>query len=79
MQKYQNDVNIFQDIEFKPLKNCCDSLFELHAKGIGADRKEMPALSSDEEDKLWETGVIGIDNPLALLRAVFFYNGKNFC
>ena len=36
----------------------------------------MPALSSDEEDKLWETGVIGIDNPLALLRAVFFYNGK---
>ena len=36
-------------------------------------------MSSDEEDKLWETGVIGIDNPLALLRAVFFYNGKNFC
>ena len=52
MQKYQNNVNIFQDIKFKPLKNCCDSLFkQLHAKGIGANRKEMPALSSDEEEK----------------------------
>ena len=55
-------MNIFQDIEFKPLKNYCDSLFELHAKGIGADQKEMPALSSDEEDKLWEKGVISIDS-----------------
>ena len=55
-------MNIFQDIELKPLKNCCDSLFELHAKGIGADWKETPALSSDEEDKLWEKGVIFIDS-----------------
>ena len=54
-------MNIFQDIEFKPFKNCCDSLFEL-LKRIGADWKETPALSSDEEDKLWEKGVIGIDS-----------------
>ena len=50
-------MNIFQYIEYKRLKNCCDSLFKLHAKGIGADQKETPALSSDEEDKLWEKGV----------------------
>ena len=55
-------MDIFQDIEFKPLKNCCDSLFELHAKGMWPDWKETPALSSDEEDKLWEKGVIGIDS-----------------
>ena len=55
-------MNVFQDIEFKPLKNCCDSLLELHAKGIGADQKGRPALSSDEEDKLWKNGVIGIDS-----------------
>jgi len=35
MQNYQSNVNIFQDVEFKPLKNCCDLLFKrLHAKGI---------------------------------------------
>ena len=79
MRKYQNDVNVFQDIEFNPSKIAVmHYLNNLKAKGIGADRKETPALSSNEEDKLWETGVIDIDNPLALLWAVFFYNGKSF-
>ena len=34
-----------------------------------------PRLSSDEEDLLWESGVIGVHNPLLLLQAVF-YNRK---
>ena len=56
-------MNIFQDIEFKPLKNCCDTLFkQLHVKGIGADQKETPVLSCDKEDKIWEKEVIGIDS-----------------
>ena len=63
MQKYQNDMNIFQDIEFKSIKSCCDSLFtQPHTKGIGADQKEILALSSNKEDKLWEKEVIGIDS-----------------
>ena len=48
----------------------------MHAKGIG---KSTPVLSNHEEDKLWESGVIGLDTPIGLLKAVFFYNGKNFC
>ena len=74
------DINIFQDIAFKPLKNVCDAVFkQLHSKGIGTETKVTPALSQTEEDKLWETGVINLDSPTGLLRAVFFYNGKNFC
>jgi len=73
----QSNVNIFQDVEFKPLKNCCDSLFKrLHAKGIRVEWKETPALLSDEENQLWESGIISLDNPAGLLRALFFYNGK---
>lgn len=80
MQNSQNDANIFQDIEFKPLKNCCDALFKcLHTKGIGAKRKGTPVLLIEEENQFWESGTIGVDNLQALLQAVFFYNGKNFC
>ena len=67
------DINIFQDNAFKPLKNICDAVFkQLHSKGIGTETKVTPALSQSEEDKLWETGVINLDNPNGLLRAVFF-------
>ena len=45
---------------------------QLHSKEIGTETKVTPALSQTEEDKLWETGVINLDNPTGLLRAVFF-------
>ena len=43
---------------------------QLHSKGIGTETKVTPALSQTEEDKLWETGVINLDSPTGLLRAV---------
>jgi len=58
----------------------CDSVFKrLHAKGIGTETKSIPVLSNHEEDKLWKSGIITLDTPAGLLKAVFFYNGKNFC
>ena len=33
----------------------------------------------DDENKLWSLGVMGTNSPVSLLRAVFYYNGKNFC
>ena len=44
---------------------------QLHSKGIGTETKVTPALSQTKEDKLWETGVISLDNPIGLLRTVF--------
>ena len=76
----EEEINIFQEPIFKPLKNVCNSVFKrLHAKGIGTEMKATPALSDIEEAKFWDTGVIGTADPTALLHAVFFYNGKNFC
>lgn len=67
------DLNIFQDASFKLLKNVCDSLFKrLHSKGIGTETKATPVISANEEDKLWESGVINMDTPQGLLRGVFF-------
>jgi len=73
-------INFFTDDEFKPLKNLCDSIFKrLHSKGIGTSLKAAAVLSADDEKKLWDTKVLDLETPVGLLRAVFFYNGKNFC
>ena len=72
-------INIFQDVEFKPLKHVCDSVFKrLHTKGIGTETKSTAVLSVTEEDKLWETGVISLDTPAGLLNAVFSTTAKIF-
>ena len=42
-------------------------------------KRTADPFSKDEEIQLWTLGVMGIDTPLALFRAVFFYNGKLFC
>ena len=74
------EINLFSDQAFIPLKNTCDSVFKrLHSKGIGADTKAVPVFTAENEARLWDTKVLSMDTPKGLLRAVFFYNGKNFC
>ena len=74
------EINIFQDVHFKPLKNVCDSIFKrLHQKGIGADIKRTAVLSQEQENQFWEKRIFDLNTPIGLLRAIFFYNGKNFC
>ena len=66
-------INIFEDVQFKPLKNVCDSIFKrLHHKGIGAETKATAVLSKSDEDTLWDKGVLDLNTPKGLLRAVFF-------
>ena len=72
------DINIFQDVAFKSLRNVCDSVFKgLHSKGIGTEARGTPVISADEEDVLWSKKILNLETPIGLLRAVFFYNGKN--
>ena len=73
------EVDFFRDAAFKPLKNVCDAVFKrLHTKGVGAEIKVTPLMNPDER-KLSTSGVLSLTTPIGLLRAVFFYNGKNFC
>ena len=51
----------------------------LHAKGVGAELKATPVMNPDDERKLWTSRVLTLTTPIGLLRAVFFYNRKNFC
>ena len=78
----QKAPNIFEkkNPAFKDLHSTMDSVYKkLRSDGVGAEKHSAVPFSKMEENELWEQGVIGKDSPTALLRAVFFYNGKNFC
>lgn len=47
--------------------------------GVRAETKRTPIITKEEENSLWDQGVLGAETPESLLRAVFYYNGKNFC
>ena len=68
------------DPAFTSFQATLDNLFKsLRKDGIGAEASHAETITPDEEDTLWETGVLNIDTPKGLLRCVFYYNGKCFC
>ena len=47
-----------------------------------AENPEYPNFLSGQDpefQQLWSTGVLNVETPKGLLKAVFFYNGKCFC
>lgn len=64
-----------------PLKcNALEARFrQLRADGVGVVRKRAPVVTEDDENTLWERGVMSFETPQSLLNAVFYYNGRNFC
>ena len=57
-----------------------DNLFKmLRSEGVGAQCGHTEGISSEEEEQLWNSGVLNADDPRGLLRSVFFMNGKCFC
>ena len=52
---------------------------ELRTEGVGAMVKHAAVVTPEEETQLWNSKVLGVHSPLALIRAVFFYVGKTFC
>ena len=64
---------------FEGLSNALDKLCrEFRHEGLGTLRKGSVVFTAEEEDSLWKKGITGLDTPVKLLRAVFFYNGINF-
>ena len=57
-----------------------DSCFsQLHSDGIGASKKSAGIINFDDEQLLWDNGVLGLDSPNSLFHTVFFYVGLHFC
>ena len=65
--------------KFKKLHAALDNLGrQLRSEGVGAEVKHASIISTEEEEALWQQGILGCDNPKSLLRAVFYLNGKIF-
>ena len=69
-----------RDLHLKPLHNSLDSLFRnLRTRNIGTSVQHTEIFTKEEEQMLWDTGVLGTSTPQSLLNAVFYMNGKSFC
>ena len=67
-------------MRFRDFRGTMETTYQdLHKEGIGVEIKHAPIISGDEEVILWERQILGCHSPTALVRAVFFLNGKNFC
>ena len=73
-------VNFMRDREFHGLRKILDSYYrKLHQEGIGCSSKSTELLTREDEEKLWQSGVLNPNTPQGLLNCVFFLNGKNVC
>ena len=69
-----------KDGRFKQLHGTLDALFhKLHSQGVGRQTNSAEILTSEEEDKLWNEGVMNTSTPIGLQNTAFFVVGKMFC
>ncbi len=81
-RKNSQPFDIFdkKDVGFRSFHGTMESVFQsLHSEGVGAVVKHAPLITIEEESVLWAKKILGDHTPLALVRGVFFLNGKNFC
>lgn len=65
---------------FKQLQGTLDVLFhQLHSEGLGTKIKSADVFTQEDEQKLWNSGVLSLDTPKSLQNAAFFTVGKMFC
>ena len=74
------EADFFKDKQFTQSCSVLDlEMKRLKAHGIGSIKRKAEPLTLEEEEILWNKGILGDHSPLALLNTVFFFqNGVNF-
>ena len=68
-----------EDPTFKLFRDALDNRRkQLIAKGVGTVTKQADAVTVEDEEKLWDSGVFNTDSGLGLSYIVYFYNCKLF-
>ena len=71
----ENQINLMMDKEFIVLRNLLDYWYcRLRAQGVGCNAKPTEALTQEDEEKLWDSGVLNQNTSQGLLNGVFFLN-----
>ena len=72
-------IDIFRDEEFAEFRASLDAeMKRLQSQGIGSKKRQAEILTEDEEESLWQKGLLGDATPQSLLDTVVFYNGLYF-
>lgn len=72
-------VDFFQDPVFVDFHQSFDAeMKRLKGLGLGSQRKQAEPLTEQNEEKLWQAGVLGAHNPQALLNTMIYMNGLYF-
>ena len=73
------ELDIFRDSNFADFRASLDSeMKRLQSEGYGTKTKQAEVLTEEDEDILWEKGILGSENPQSLLNSVIFYNRLYF-
>lgn len=79
LDEHGKSVKLLSDPAYKELQNSVDKLMKERAeKGLGLHTKQAKVISPEEEDILWEKGLLGDKDGYTLLRTVLYLNGLNF-
>ena len=72
-------LDIFKDPEFHEFRASLDAeMRRLQKKGLGSKTKRAEPITEEEEEVLWEKGLLGEHSPKALLNTIVYTNGLYF-
>ena len=71
-------IDFFTDSDFVDLKKSHDAeMKRLQSKGLGSQKRQAEQITQQEEETLWQKGLLGDKDPQTLLDTIF-YNGLYF-
>ena len=69
-----------EDSRFCDLLNTIDSVSsKLHIKGVRSEQKQGQVINREDEDTLWNKGILGKSTPQMLQHTIFVFVGLQFC
>ena len=75
----QPSIDFFCDSNFTSFKTSLDAeMKRLQSKGVGSCSKQAEILTEEEEELLWERGLLGDSTPQSLLNTMIYCNGLYF-